>query len=126
LLTILDQAGWLGPAIDSIRTFGNPPKSLEELQRDVDARKGQPGYDIHHIVEKTPALRDEYPSSKVNGPENLVRIPRLKHWIINAWLETPNENFDWETPRAYMRGKDWDIRYRIGLEALAKFGVLKK
>ena len=62
----------------------------------------------------------------IDAPENLVRIPRLKHWIINAWLELPNENFDWETPRAYMRGKDWKTRYRVGREALVKFGVLKE
>lgn len=51
LLTILDEAGWLEPAIDSIRTFADPPKSLEQLQK--DASSPAPGYDVHHIVEQT-------------------------------------------------------------------------
>jgi hypothetical protein len=54
LLTILDQAGWLEPAIDSIRSFADPPKNLEELQKDVSTPA--PGYDVHHIVEQTSAL----------------------------------------------------------------------
>ena len=73
LFTILEQAGWLEPSIDIIRTFADPPKSLEKLQR--SASPTEPGYDDHHIVEKTAALRDDFPSDIVNGRENLVRIP---------------------------------------------------
>jgi hypothetical protein len=62
----------------------------------------------------------------IDAPDNLVRIPRLKHWLINGWLEFPNEDYDWETPRAHMRDKDWATRTRIGREALVKFGVLEE
>ena len=62
----------------------------------------------------------------IDAPENLVRIPRLKHWLINGWLELPNEDYDWNTPRAHMRGKDWVKRTQIGREVLVKFGVLKE
>lgn len=70
-LTILDEAGWLEPAIDSIRTFADPPKSLEELQQAVST--SAPGYDIHHIVEQTSAEQDGFPRSMIDAPENLVR-----------------------------------------------------
>jgi len=119
LLTILDEAGWLEPAIDSIRTFADPPKGL-------DVSTPLPGYDVHHIVEQTSALRDGFSPSRVNAPENLVRIPRLKHWLINAWYQTPNEDFDWFTPRNHLRGKGWEERTQTGHDALVRFGVLKE
>ena len=123
LLTILDEAGWLEPAIDTIRTFADPPKSLEQLQRDVSSPA--PGYDVHHIVEQTSASRDGFPSSRVNAPENLVRIPRLKHWMITGWYQIPNEDYGSMPPRQYLRGKDWEERVRVGHEALMEAGVLK-
>lgn len=126
LLTILDQAGWLEPLVDNIRTFTNPPKTLQELQGDVVALKGKPGYDVHHIVEKGSAIADGFPNSMVNAPENLVRIPRLRHWAITGWYQVPNEDFGWKTPRSYLRGKDWAERQRVGRCALIDFGVLKE
>ena len=66
-LTILDEAGWLEPAIDSIRTFADPPKSLEELQQAVST--SAPGYDIHHIVEQTSAEQDGSPRSMIDAPD---------------------------------------------------------
>lgn len=84
-----------------------------------------PGYDVHHIVEKTSALRDGYPSNIVDGPDNLVRIPRLKHWLVTAWYQIPNEQFDWMPPREYLRGKHWRKRRQVGLSILIELGVLK-
>src|SRR3954471_21359358 len=26
--------------------------------------------------------------------DNIVSIPRMRHWDINAWYQTPNEDFD--------------------------------
>jgi len=124
LLTILDQAGWLEPAIDSIRSFADPPKSLEQLQKDVSTPA--PGYDVHHIVEQTSALRDGFPSSRVNAPENLVRIPRLKHWMITGWYMMKNDRYGDVSPRTYLRGKSWEERQRVGRDALIKHGVLKR
>ncbi|WP_204376735.1 hypothetical protein, partial [Methyloceanibacter marginalis] len=123
LLTIVDEAGWLEPAIDSIRSFADPPKSLEELQQ--DAYTPAAGYDVHHIVEQTSAERDGYPRSMIDAPENLVRIPRLKHWMITGWYMIPNEDYGWIPPRQYLRGKAWEERVRVGHEALMEAGVLK-
>ena len=122
-LTILDEAGWLEPAIDSIRTFADPPKSLEELQQDVSTPAQ--GYDVHHIVEQTSAEQDGFRQSMIDAPENLVRIPRLKHWIITGWYMTKSLGYGDLSPRGFLRGKSWEERQRIGRDALVKFGVLK-
>jgi hypothetical protein len=61
----------------------------------------------------------------IDAPENIVSIPRMKHWEINAWYQTPNREFDRLTPREYLSGKDWDERQRVGLLALREFGVLR-
>jgi hypothetical protein len=77
-------------------------------------------------VEQTSAEQDGFYRSKIDAPDNLVRIPRLKHWLINAWYQTPNEDFNWSTPRNHLRGKVWEERTRIGRDALVRFGVLKE
>jgi hypothetical protein len=123
LASLLDEAGWLEPAIDSIRTFSDPPKTLEELQQDVSTPA--PGYDVHHIVEQTSAERDGFPRSMIDAPENLVRIPRLKHWLITGWYMVRNPKYGGASPRTHLRGKDWAERLRIGRNALVEFGVLK-
>lgn len=101
----------------------NEPKSLGELQ-DL-AQLPEKGYDVHHIVEQTPAEKDGFSRALIDRDDNLARIPTLKHWEINAWYQTRNDRYDGLSPREYLRGKGWDERRRIGLEALAKFGVLR-
>ena len=66
-----------------------------------------------------------HPRSVIDGPDNLVRISTYKHWEINAWRQTPNDDINGLGPREYLRGANWDIRMRIGLEALVRAGVLK-
>lgn len=97
--------------------------SLEELQQGVST-PGL-GYDIHHVVEQTQAENDGFPREFIDAPENLVRIPRMKHWEINAWYQTKNSEYDWQTPREYLSGRNWDVRSAVGLEALRIHGVLK-
>jgi hypothetical protein len=106
-----------------IEAYRDEPKTLEELQRGVSTPKR--GYDIHHIVEQTSAERDGFPRSMIDGPDNLVRIPRLKHREINGWYGRLNEEFGGRSPREYLRGKDWSERFTIGVDALIKFKVLK-
>lgn len=83
------------------------------------------GYDVHHIVEQSLAAATGYPRGKIDAPDNLVRIPRLKHWEINAWYQRPNPDYGDASPRKYLSGKDWDERRRVGLDALTRYGVLK-
>jgi hypothetical protein len=61
----------------------------------------------------------------IDAPENLVRVPTLKHWQINAWYQTKNEDYDGMTPRQYLQGKDWATRIKVGRKALIHVGVLK-
>jgi hypothetical protein len=49
----------------------------------------------------------------------------MKHWRVNAWYQTANDEFGGVPPREYLRYKDWDERERVGLRALRIFGVLK-
>jgi hypothetical protein len=123
-LRILQQVYWVTMlALPYIRAYLSPPKTLNELQQ--DALNPQVGYNIHHVVEQTPARNDGYPEDMINGPDNLVRIPTLKHWQINGWYGERNEKYDNLSPREYLRGKSWEERMRVGKEALILFKVLK-
>ena len=47
---------------------------------------------FHHIVEQTsPARDDKIRDALIDGPDNLVRIPRLKHWEITGWYMSGNK-----------------------------------
>lgn len=76
-------------------------------------------------MEQTPAERDGFTRDVIDSPQNLVRIPTMKHWEINAWYQTPNSEFGGVTPRQYLSGRNWEVRQAVGLKALAKMGVLK-
>ena len=60
----------------------------------------------------------------MDAPENLVRVPTLKHWELNAWYATSNRDFGNISPRQYLIGKSWDERRLVGLVGLQKIGVL--
>lgn len=119
----MEAADWLSQFLPWIYSYLDTPKTLDELQQ--AALNPQPGYNIHHIVEQTPAAQDGFPASLIDGPDNLVLIPTLKHWQISAWYSTANASFDWLSPRDYLRGKDWDERVRVGKMALVLYGVLQ-
>lgn len=125
LITVAEGVAWLHEYYPWIEAYFDPPTSLEELRRNA-LRGPAAGYDIHHIVERTPAENDGFPRSLFDGPNNRVRIPRLKHWEVNSWFETPNEEFEGLTPRQYVRGRSWDERFEVGLDALRNTGVLER
>jgi len=115
---------WLQEKFPEIVSDQDPPKTLDELQDAVSTPKK--GYDIHHIVEQGPARKDGFSEEVINGRDNLVQIPRFQHWRINEWFATKNDDFGGVPPRDHLRGKDWEERRRVGLDALAEFGVLKR
>jgi hypothetical protein len=119
----MNNVEWLRDYRDVVQASRDAPKSLEELQQAVNDPK--PGYDVHHIVEQTAAERYGFSRSEIENPENLVRIPRLQHYRITGWYMQADDSFDRLSPREYLQDKDWDERYRVGLIALRKFGVLK-
>jgi hypothetical protein len=120
---VIEGPRWLEESEDAIKAFLDPPKTLEELQRGASARP--PGYDIHHIVEQTPARDEKFPETEIEGPANRVLVPRYRHWEITAWYNRKNDCLGSVSPRNYLRGKDWNERVKMGLEALIKHGVLK-
>ncbi|MGH6838389.1 MAG: hypothetical protein ACREDT_06250 [Methylocella sp.] len=126
-LTILEAAAetalWLYDKIPLIKAYLDGPKSLEDLQADV----GKPGkgYDVHHIVEQTPAEREGHGRAIIDGPDNLVRIPTLKHWEVTGWLMTPNADYNDLSPREFLKRKSWEKRREVGIKALIETGVLK-
>jgi len=107
-----------------VQAYFDPPKSLEDLQ---GAAQSPPeiGYDDHHIVERATAAADGSENARIAAPENLARIPTVKHWELNRWYETPDFDFNEMTPRQYLKGKSWDERYRVGLSGLRAIGVLQ-
>jgi hypothetical protein len=122
-LNVLEAAEWIHRSYPYIQSYLDRPRTLGELQDAVlDPKKG---YDIHHIVEKTPAAQAGFSDDLINGQGSLVRIPTLKHWEITGWYMTKNENFGGLSPRDYLRDKDWTERRRVGLLALIDKGVLK-
>jgi hypothetical protein len=122
-LSALNLASWVHDYGPFIRAYVDAPKTLDELQNAVSTPAR--GYDIHHIVEQTPAEQDGFPRSLIDSRENLVRVPTLKHWLITGWFATKNEEFGGVPPRQYLRGKDWAERTRVGRKALVDTGVLK-
>jgi hypothetical protein len=115
---------WLNEKYWEIRSFQDAPKSLGELHDGV-FQADKRGYDVHHIVEQTPARNDGYADRIIDRADNLVLIPRYKHWEINSWFQTKDENLGGLTPRQYLQNKSWDERRYIGLKALRDVGVLK-
>lgn len=114
---------WIATYSPQIESYRDPPKPLEELQRTASTPAA--GYDIHHIVEQTAAERDGFTREVSDSPQNLVRIPTMKHQEINGWYQRVNPEFGGLSPRAYLSGRNWEVRRSVGLKALVKFGVLK-
>jgi hypothetical protein len=75
------RTSWLYPAFPTIWSYLDAPKSLGELQENL---RPKTGYDVRHIVERTAAESAGYPKSRIDADDNLVRIPRMKHWEING------------------------------------------
>ena len=108
LEAVAETASWLRDKYPYIKAYLDDPKSLEELQADV----GKPGsgYEVHHIVEQTAAAREGHSREDIDAPDNLVRIPMLKHWEITGWYMTPNDELGGLSPREYLRGKSWESK----------------
>jgi hypothetical protein len=118
-------AAWVADKyLPYIITYQDPPRSLQELQQAALLPTSQ-YYNDHHLVEKKAAADDGFPASMIDGRENIVRIPTLKHWLITGWYQIPNSSFGDVSPREYLRGKSWEERVRVGTQALIRFGVLK-
>jgi hypothetical protein len=120
---VLGVGSWLFDFRHYITAYLQPPRTLDELR--AAGRQPQPGFDRHHFVEKASAREDNFPESWIEGDDNILGIPTLKHWLLNAWYQTPQSAFGWMSPREYLRGRSWEERERVGRIGLVKVGVLK-
>ena len=107
-----------------VKAYLDPPKTLAELQAAVQNPRA--GYEIHHIVEQTPARIADFSESQIEDPSNLALVPSLKHWELTGWFMRRNKDYGNVSPRSYLVGRDWETRTRIGLDGLRAVGVLKK
>lgn len=123
VITAIEVGHWLYTEYPSIRSYQDEPKSLDELQQHVGQQR--PGYDDHHIVEQHTRLNQDFSRSMIDSVENVVSIPRYKHHEISGWYGRRNWKLGMQTPRDYLRGRDWSEHVRIGHQALRQFKVLK-
>lgn len=123
VVNVLEAGHWLYSEWPSIRSYQDGPKSLAELQQQAGQRR--PGYDDHHIVEQGAGERQGFPRSMLDSLDNVVSVPRYKHHEITGWYTKPNRNYGMQSPRNYLRGRDWAEHVRVGHEAMRTFGVLK-
>jgi hypothetical protein len=63
----------------------------------------------------------------VQGRENLVLVPFLKHLDITSHYARKVEQADgsWLSPRDLLKDKDFETRREYGLKVLRDYGVLK-
>jgi hypothetical protein len=123
LSKIVEGAHWLYEYEHDIIANLDPPGTHKELQEAESDRKK--GYHDHHIVEKNSAAEDGFSREVINAPDNLVRIPAMKHREITGWYQAKNQEFGNQSPRDYLRGRSWEVRRKVGLEALIRFRVLE-
>ncbi len=118
-----EYALWLKEQAPLVRSYLDEPRPLSDLR--ARARLKIDGYDRHHIVEQDAARADGYPRSRIDAPDNLVLVPRIRHYLINGWFGRPNEDFGGLSPRDFLRGRSWEERHRIGVLALRLHGVME-
>jgi hypothetical protein len=120
---------------DEYGAEGDPPKTLEELQR--PPTHFQLGYDLHHIVEQNPAniakridywllLLRKFGRTTIDDPSNLIWVPRRLHWKITG-LYNRKEDGDslGRLHRKVINELDFAAQREAGLAALREVGVLK-
>lgn len=83
ILEKLRAPEWLREYYPHLDAYMSPAKTLRELQDDARLPMTS-GYDDHHNVERAAALRDGLPKKLIDGPENVLRIPRFKHYEVTA------------------------------------------
>jgi hypothetical protein len=123
--------GWLMSAptyyYSQLKANLDQPKTLQELQEAV--ARPTLGYQVHHIVELKSGPGEGVTDDLLTSPENEVRIPEMKHQIISNWYQTPNDLYIIDgksvSPREFLKGMSWEERYKLGLQKLVDFGVLK-
>lgn len=117
-----EGSSWVWDHKEEIYSYLDSPKTLGELQ-DASLEPSVKGYHDHHIVEQSSARQDGFSEEQIDGRDNVVCVPTLKHYKITGWYARQSEDFGGMSH--YLRDKSWDERARVGREALIREGVLK-
>lgn len=109
-----------------IKSANDPPRTLEELQDRV-LLPDRSGYHRHHIAEEKAARNSEFSESLIQGRDNLVLVPLVKHIDITKYYATKVRQADGSriSPRESIQGMSFEERRQFGLRVLRDHGVLK-
>lgn len=123
---LLDQVNEIKLLTDMIKTANDPPRTFEELQNGIGSDT-QAGYHKHHIAEEAAARDAGFSESMIQGRDNLVRIPILKHIDITRYYATRELQPDGRrlSPREMLKDKNFETRRQFGLDVLRRYGVLR-
>jgi hypothetical protein len=121
--SVLLAAPWIASYAPLVIANADAPKDWEDLKSNVGM--GRLGYDDHHLAEEAAARRAGFPEELIQGNDNLVSIPRMKHWAINGYMSRVDPELNDMSPREFLKDKSWEERQAFGLSVLKLFGVLK-
>ena len=101
----------------------------KDFEEHYEAQK-KPLRDWRHIVERNAKVAPGTmpKSDSLHSTDNVVQIPRAKHWEITQCYSRPDPRdprFVDISPRDWLRGKPWQAHYDFGIEMLKKFRGLK-
>jgi hypothetical protein len=119
-------AEWLERQVPSILSAQDPPKDLGDLLEAARQPRPHPGYEVHHIVERS-QIGGDISEAEVEADDNKSLVPYYKHRDISNYYQTPgtDRNFSKLSPREAMRGRSFQEQYEYGLRILREHGVLK-
>lgn len=116
-------------AIAQMKAYFDPPKTLDELRS--PPQENALGYERHHIVGRNPDNIEKVDIAKfgidrLEQPDNIVWIPRLKHEEISADYNSRDEKDpQGRRTRVVVGEKDFDGQMEAGLEKMREKGILK-
>lgn len=64
-------------------------------------------------------------AASVAAPKRCAPVPVFKHHLITGYYLKQNDAYQRKRLRDALKDRDWETRYRKGLEALVKYGVLE-
>lgn len=122
-LTKIDETNAI---VNTIKSANDPPRSLEELQDRVNL-EDRSGYHRHHIAEERAARRAGFSEDLIQGRDNVVLVPILRHIEISSYYSTKTIQPDGIrlSPRDRLDNMTFEERRQFGLSVLRDKGVLK-
>ncbi len=131
---VIDWFNAINTMMPEFESYLTPPKEWEELVADRDYRDfdsyndflgvyGSAGafHDWHHLVEQ----KSGFSEREINNTENIIRVPRGRHWQITSFMATPHDHLGGLSWRQWLRGKSIEEHRRVGMMAARDVGVLK-